>query len=177
MLLNLNDTQSIKNPSADNLRNEIPNIGVGEFCVLSDGNEAYIQFYRNDEETYQLEFRAGSADHHYLETTNQLSVEAIVATFVGYLAGDPDLWWKPHDWKKVELGEEFEEVEFLTHYTINGKEYSRVRIGKERKSSGKKGSQCPSCEAASGEYHEEQCEMEECPCCRKKILNCDCYFE
>lgn len=169
MELSINDDKTFDDPSADVLQAELPKLGVDQFAVLHCADEQYIQFYRHAE-GYQLEYRDGSADKHFEIGEEGVSINDIVAAFVGYLEGDENRWKNNYPWVRLELGGDFDE----THYELCGQEYARIRIGEEAKSVVDADGECPVCAREDGEYHEEGCPKEECPRCHDLLAECDC---
>lgn len=174
MILNINDKDQVENPTADDLNHHLPQVGIDEYCILSRKDEEYMQFYHNDDDTYLLEYRDGSFEKHYAETSEQLSIDEVLSAFVGYLEGDEQRWKAKHEWRKVEFDADFAGDDFLTHYELNGKEYHRIRVGREREPVAAADGICLECEAKYGDYHAESCLAEECPRCHGPLQACDC---
>ena len=173
-MLILNDDDQVSNPSVDELRQRLPQIGIDEFCILSLEEERYIQCFHNDDETYLLEYRDGSADKHFAATSEDLLIHDIVEAFVGYLENDTDRWQTNHQWESVDFDKDFEGDSFHTHYVINGKTLHRIRVGRERAPVAGTGGVCLECEAKFGDFHVEACLAEECPACHGPLQSCDC---
>ena len=72
----------------------------GEFIILSQGEEVYIQAAGEGFGPYTLEYRDGDEDNHF-QCTRELSKPEVQSAFIGYLKGDPswksNLEWKPLD--------------------------------------------------------------------------------
>ncbi|MHC4313813.1 MAG: hypothetical protein ACYSW3_15255, partial [Planctomycetota bacterium] len=72
----------------------------GEFIILSQSKQVYIQAAGEGYGPYTLEFRDGDEDHHFQCTREMLKPE-IQAAFIEYLKGDrswmTNLEWKPLD--------------------------------------------------------------------------------
>jgi hypothetical protein len=71
----------------------------GEFIILSQSDQVYIQASGESDGPYVMEYREGDADHHF-QCTQDLSKETVQATFMKYLRGDNS--WKTNvDWKQL----------------------------------------------------------------------------
>ena len=173
MELIINDGKPIDKVSADQLREQLPKLDVDEFAVLTRADEQYIQFYRHDD-GYQLEYRGGSCEQHFEVDSEELTIDDVVAAFAGYLEDDLDRWQTNHRWSRIEFDEDFAGDDFLTHYELNGKEYARIRVGKENSPVCEPGGDCSECVSEFGDYHEEGCVREECPRCHGTLVECDC---
>jgi hypothetical protein len=55
----------------------------------------------------------------------------------------------------------------------NGAELPAIKFGKEKGWEGFTGS-CPECGCAVGDYHHENCDIEQCPVCEGLSALCDC---
>jgi hypothetical protein len=174
VLLILNDDDQVANPSVDQLRQRLPQIDIDEFCILSLDDERYIQCFHNDDDTYLLEYRDGSADKHFAVTSDSLLIQDIVEAFIGFLENDSTRCQTNHAWKRVDFDEDFEGDTFHTHYVINGKTFHRIRVGREREPVAAAGGVCLECDAKHGDFHVEACLAEECPFCHGPLQSCDC---
>lgn len=174
MLLNINDDKQLRDPTPDDLATLLPQVGFDQFCILGRTDEEYIQFYHNDEDGFELEYRDGSHEQHFAEASGELSIDDVVDAFVGYLQHDERRWKSNHTWNRVEFDADFEGDDFCTHYLLNGREYHRIRVGREREPVAERGGVCLECEAGFGDYHAEGCLAEECPCCHGPLQACDC---
>ena len=72
-------------------------VGRGEFIILSQSDQVYIQAAGEGESSYFVEYRAGDAKHHF-RCTEDVSKKEVHALFMKYLAGDSswktDLAWE-----------------------------------------------------------------------------------
>ncbi|MHC4656723.1 MAG: hypothetical protein ACYS91_17155 [Planctomycetota bacterium] len=72
----------------------------GEFIILSQSKEVYIQAAGVGFGPYSLEYRDGDEDHHF-QCTKELSKPDVQSVFIKYLEGDESfmttLEWKPLD--------------------------------------------------------------------------------
>lgn len=60
-------------------------------------------------------------------------------------------------------------------FEIDERKYERLKYGDERRSHfSREAPFCPGCGAPEGGYHHPGCPVEECPLCRKTVLNCEC---
>ena len=74
--------------------------GRGEFVILSQKSEVYIQASGEDDGPYALEYRDGGDDHHFSAGESFRKAEVLQA-FLWYLAGDPR-WRSEFSWQKPE---------------------------------------------------------------------------
>ena len=72
-----------------------------QFIILSRGNERYIQAYRNDDGSFLLEYRDGSAEAHF-ETETQAGIDDVEQAFIRY-ASNMDDWSAPWNWQKLDI--------------------------------------------------------------------------
>ncbi len=76
------------------------NAGRGEFVILSQGDQVYIQAGGEGEGPYDLEYRDGDAEHHFRSNQN-VSKSEVPAAFRKYLRRDPS-WKADFQWEKLE---------------------------------------------------------------------------
>jgi hypothetical protein len=66
-----------------------------------------------------------------------------------------------------------------THFEIGGLRYPRFRYGEEpgwlEHSADFASIPCHDCGVVKGQYHAENCDVEECPKCRGQLLGCGCF--
>lgn len=74
--------------------------GRGEFIILSDAHQVYIQASGEDDGPYALEYREGGADSHF-ECTRDINKGEVEAAFLKYLRRD-DSWKADFPWRKLE---------------------------------------------------------------------------
>ena len=72
----------------------------GEFIILSQQPEIYIQASGENEGPYRLEYRERAADHHFY-AAGDYRKEDVQRAFQWYLAGD-SRWQTEFPWKKEE---------------------------------------------------------------------------
>lgn len=73
----------------------------GEYIILSQKPEIYIQAAGEADGPYQLEYRDGSGQQHY-QAEDELWKEDVERAFLCYLAGD-SRWRTNCRWKKLKL--------------------------------------------------------------------------
>src|SRR5262245_64535199 len=74
--------------------------GLGEFVILSQEPEVYIQAGGKGEGPYVLEYRDGDADHHF-SAGDTFGKEDVLRAFLWYLADDRR-WRSEFSWQKLE---------------------------------------------------------------------------
>ena len=74
--------------------------GWGEFIILSQKPETFIQAAGETEGQYTLEYRDSDADHHF-SAGRTYRKEDLLRAFVWYLARDAR-WQSEFPWQKVE---------------------------------------------------------------------------
>ncbi len=74
--------------------------GRGEFIILSQSEQVYIQASGEYDDPYAMEYREGDDDHHF-QCTHDLSKENVQSAFMKYLKGD-NSWKSDFEWKQLE---------------------------------------------------------------------------
>lgn len=75
------------------------------------------------------------------------------------------------DWpEKIRL------AQAITTYRIGGRQYPRIRYGRERPRVDCAVT-CHDCAVVSGEFHVPGCDMERCPVCHLQAISCGCDIE
>ncbi len=74
--------------------------GRGEYIILRDTNQMFIQAAGEYDDPYTLEYRDGGADRHF-QCTRDLSKAEVEAAFLKYLRRDAS-WKSELPWKKLE---------------------------------------------------------------------------
>ncbi|MGW8779483.1 hypothetical protein ACWGNM_15635 [Streptomyces sp. NPDC055796] len=94
----------VRNPKASALSQMVANLGRGNAFVVvekvddeADG-DWYVQVWLRDDNTYQLEFRDGTAAEHY--QTRTISQEKVIAALSGWAEGDPE-WKDAFMWNNI----------------------------------------------------------------------------
>lgn len=62
----------------------------------------------------------------------------------------------------------------LTHYTIEGQRYARIRYGDERPRWGAEHRGCHDCGVVRAMLHVPGCDVESCPACGAQAITCGC---
>lgn len=119
MKLNINDEKAFSDPSPQVLRRELRGVDADEFAILSSGEERFLQMYRNDDESFQFEYRDGAYDKHFGADTSGAKLDDLTECFVAYLEGDVERWKAAFNWQRIEFdpdfqGDDFQGDDFLT---------------------------------------------------------------
>lgn len=197
MQLNINETRIIEDPTEDELRSEIANLGEDEFLILSLDEEVYIQVYHNEDGTYQLEYRDGSEDQHFGVDPETIGVADVTSAMLLYL-NDPKSIVEKWDWELLELDlsesdesdveyhgvmmaagwpEQIETAQLIETIDIDGTEYHRIRFGHETHMETEGHRLCGDCGVLAEQFHVPGCDIEQCPCCKGQLFSCDCEVE
>lgn len=174
MKLNISDEHTTQSPTTEMVVESVANLNLDEFAVLASADETYLQTYHNSDGTFQLEYREGSFENHYAASETGLTHTQIADVFAKYASGDSS-WKSDFSWEKVEFDADFEgDLHVDNSYLIEGTEYRRVQVGQEKSARDIPPRPCPICGIASGEFHTQGCELEECPRCHDTINLCGC---
>jgi hypothetical protein len=74
--------------------------GRGEFIILAQSDQVYIQAYGEGDDPFLVEYRDGDANHHFHSVDNQAKV-MVQSLFLKYL--DQDASWKTDiEWEQEE---------------------------------------------------------------------------
>jgi hypothetical protein len=101
--MRLTTAQSIgsKNTTADEIRHAFrDDKGRGEFIVLDDGDQFFIQAAGDWGEPFVLEFRDGDKDHHF-RAEGKWPKDDVERVFLWYFEGDPR-WKTEFPWRPIE---------------------------------------------------------------------------
>jgi hypothetical protein len=74
--------------------------GRGEFVILSQKQDVYMQASGDDDGPYVLEYRDGDADHHF-SAGDTFRKADVLRAFLSYLAGD-SRWRSEFSWQRRE---------------------------------------------------------------------------
>ncbi len=90
-----------KNVTADELAQAFQDDhGRGEFIILSQSAQIYIQASGETDGPYYVEYREGDADHHF-QCTQEIAKQQVQDLFMKYLEGDSS-WKNDVNWKQIE---------------------------------------------------------------------------
>ena len=73
----------------------------GEYIILSQAEQVYMQAFGEDDGPFVLEYRQGSGDQHY-ECPQDLTKDQVLDAFLKYLCGDPS-WQQDHEWQPLKI--------------------------------------------------------------------------
>jgi hypothetical protein len=75
--------------------------GRGEYIILSEADQVFIQAAGELDGPYALEYREGDANHHFA-CVYDVKKEKVEAAFMKYLRRDPT-WKTDFEWKRLEI--------------------------------------------------------------------------
>ena len=197
MNLNVNDDRQIPNPTAADTEREIRSLGADQYLILSQEEERYIQAYLNEDGTWDLEYRDGSAEEHYA-ADGEIDIESVVMSFQSYLVNDEyqeSLLWLQMELPEydeseladengqiAELGEDgdfdwqedIDASQRMPEVELKGAVYQRIAHGSETTLETEIFGNCDECNVLPGQLHVLGCEQEQCPLCQGYLMECTC---
>lgn len=196
MILNVNDERQIQIPTTADLEREIQSLQADQYLILSKDEEWYIQTYLNEDGSWDLEYRNGSADEHYA-ADGEINADIVASAFSAYVNADDFensvLWLKlempeydedglGEDGGALELGEDGEldwqkdidASQSMTELELKGSIFQRIPHGSESSHATEVFGNCDECNVLPGQFHVLGCEQEECPNCQGFLMECDC---
>lgn len=102
MQLNVNDDQQIDDPDEPQVLAALRAMEEGQFVVLSEDDDTYVQATRDGPSVWTLEKRLGSSADHYEADPAPGDLQTILDAFSAYLDGD-DRWDREVDWSQVDF--------------------------------------------------------------------------
>lgn len=104
MDLNINDERKLAKSKLNDetMLKALQLLGIDEFAVLAKEDQRYVQTFRESEDEFALEYRAGSNKEHF-EASAPVALDVIEAAFVAYMGGDFDAWKSAVEWKQLHL--------------------------------------------------------------------------
>ena len=193
MYLNINDSRLIENPTCEAVLEAVRQLQQEEYAILDRGGEHYVQTRWNEDETWSLEYRQGSADLHFGTDPESTTLEQVCQAFEAFFKGE-DLA-SLLDWELLDLEAsepEEEEIEYdgmimdadwpaaieaaqeLKSFSIAGVVYERIPFGQEQNQPTEEMDNCGACGVRNGLLHVPGCDIEQCPCCREQLTSCAC---
>lgn len=112
MILNVNDDKAFATPTDAQLQSELADLQNDAFLILSRTDEEYLQTYREEDGSFEVEYRDGSCDRHYRAESAGLDLQGLQRVFAAYFNGEP-AWKASLSWEKVEFDENFQGDEDL----------------------------------------------------------------
>ena len=104
MIFNFNEEEFLELPAPETVQFKLSELDFEEFAILESGEERYIQVYRHEDDSYQLEYRAGSEEQHF-ESVNHNGLSDVQEAFVRYLAELED-WHSKWTWQPVDFDDD-----------------------------------------------------------------------
>jgi hypothetical protein len=193
MYLNINDSRLVENPTWEAVLEAVHQLGQEEYLILDRGGEFYVQTFRNDDDTWDLEYRQGSAEQHFAADAESTSIDHVSRAFEAFY-NDSDLStllnWELLDLDEVEpeegeieydgmimdadWPEAIEAAQELKSFSIAGVDYNRIPFGQEQNQPTEEMDNCGGCGVRNGQLHVPGCDIEQCPNCHEQLTSCAC---
>lgn len=196
MIFNVNDEKLLENPKADRVAKALRNLKEDDYAILSREDQEYVQTYRNEDGTFELEYRDGGDDRHFGLDAEKTTIKEVLEAFDAYLAGKDlaNLFpWESIDAAASEPEEgdveyngvvmdaawpaHIEAAQEITSIELSGTDFDRIPFGNESNIPTKQFSHCGDCAVMKGQLHVPDCKWEQCPKCKTKFYDCGCWDE
>lgn len=193
MELNVNDSKLLDEPTRDIVLATIHELDVDEFAILIRDDDHFVQTRRNDDETWSLEYRDGSAEKHFGADPENTKRENACNVFAAFFDGSDIaslLPWEFVDSSATEPEEgeveyngiimdadwpaQIEAAQDIKSVSIAGVLYERIPFGSEKNRQTKGLANCGDCGTLQEQLHVPDCDVEQCPKCFQHLLSCDC---
>lgn len=105
MRLIVNDERIIDQPADRQLREAIDKLGSEQFVVLIEDEDQYVQVFKDQAGVYQLEYRAGSEDKHFMADPESITAADVADAFSLFLQNSHELHSR-WEWQKLDFDAE-----------------------------------------------------------------------
>jgi hypothetical protein len=104
MRLDLEDGTTVVDPSPEQLRDALLGLRVpgNSFAILEQQPGFYMQAVKNEDGSYDLEYRDGSRDKHFKTSSRLMDNIDLIDAFTSYLERD-DGWRRRFEWEPLPL--------------------------------------------------------------------------
>lgn len=193
MYLNVNDSHLIDEPDCDAVMNAVQTLDQDEYAILTQDDNHYVQTRRNDDDTWSLEYRNGSAEQHFAANEESTTVAQVCQAFRSFFDGDDIsglLEWEridseatPPDEGEVEYNGVVMDAEWpavieaaqeIATVELGDAVFKRVAFGDEKNLPTDKMDNCGDCGVLRKQLHVPDCDIEQCPKCLGQLITCGC---
>ena len=193
MYLNIDDSRLIDNPDRACVIDAVQALGEEQYAILTRDDDHYVQTRRNDDGTWALEYRDGSANRHFSADEGTTKVANVCLAFETFFDNKPlsgILDWERIDVDAAEPGEgeveyngvvmdsdwpaQIEAAQDIKTISIANTLFKRIPFGHEKDMPTERLDNCGDCGVLRGQLHVPECDIEQCPKCIGQLVSCDC---